>query len=253
MHKMLSKLLVAVLLALAATPAAAQATTTWVSGAGNDANPCNRIQPCRTWAGALIKTAAGGVIIALDPGDYGRVTITKSITLSGGGVARVFPAAGLEAITIMAGAADRVVLRGLDIDGTGNGTVGVLIFSALDVLIADCSIHGFRGRSDSAGVHVNAWTTARVAIRNSTLHSNNFGMRVNPAGGTGHVKVDRSLVLDNSGGGLMVDGAGNEIEIEDNQIFGRQGLIQTNGGVVRSYGGNVIPSGTFPAQTAATK
>src|SRR5262245_13450664 len=64
-----------------ADPAAAQATGTWVSGVGDDANPCSRIAPCKTFAGAISKTAVAGEIRCLDPGSFGAVTITKSITI----------------------------------------------------------------------------------------------------------------------------------------------------------------------------
>src|SRR6266550_3184428 len=63
--------------------AQAQATRTWVSGVGDDANPCSRTAPCKTFAGAISKTAVGGEIDALDPGGFGAVTVTKSITLDG--------------------------------------------------------------------------------------------------------------------------------------------------------------------------
>ena len=75
-------LLLAVLsVSLASLPAHAQATRTWVSGVGDDANPCSRTAPCKTFAGAISKTAAGGEINCLDPGGFGAVTITKSITI----------------------------------------------------------------------------------------------------------------------------------------------------------------------------
>src|SRR4029434_3668867 len=61
-----------------------QATRTWVSGVGDDVTPCSRTAPCKTFAGAISKTAAGGEINAIDPGGFGAVTITKSITLDGG-------------------------------------------------------------------------------------------------------------------------------------------------------------------------
>src|SRR5882762_1005645 len=81
----------------------AQATRTWVSGVGDDANPCSRTAPCKTFAGAISKTAAGGEIDALDPGGYGTVTITKGITIDGGGgqVASVL-AAGVNGIIVNA-------------------------------------------------------------------------------------------------------------------------------------------------------
>src|SRR6186997_461141 len=66
---------------LYATPAQAQATRTWVSGVGDDANPCSRTAPCKTFAGAISKTAPGGEINCLDPGGFGGVTITKAISI----------------------------------------------------------------------------------------------------------------------------------------------------------------------------
>ena len=256
MHKFLTKLLaaIAVMLALAATPAAAQ-NITWVSGAGNDANLCTRAAPCRTWAGALGKTFAEGEIIALDPGDYGSVVIDKSITLSGGEGVGVFPGPALFGISINAGPGGRVVLRGLDIGGAGLASNGVMVVSAFDVLIADCRIHDFRVFGGN-GVLIDSVTSSRVTIRNSTLHSNLVGVRVQATGspvGTGHVKLVKSLVLENLQSGLVVDGAGNDIEIVKSQILGPQSLVQTNAGVVRSYGGNVIPGAAVPAETTATK
>src|SRR4029453_17821662 len=70
---------------ITATAAQAQATRTWVSGVGNDANPCSRTAPCKTFAGAISKTAVGGFIDVLDPGGFGAVTIGKSITIDGSG------------------------------------------------------------------------------------------------------------------------------------------------------------------------
>src|SRR3954470_22706988 len=102
-------------------PAHAQATRTWVSGVGNDADPCSRTAPCKTFAGAISKTANGGEINCLDPGGFGGVTIGKSLTIkcqhTEGGVL----VAGTNAIVINATATDRVTLRGLDINGTGIG------------------------------------------------------------------------------------------------------------------------------------
>src|SRR5262245_5393718 len=81
----LKMMAVATFLFAFASMAQAQATRTWVSGVGDDANPCSRTAPCKTWAGAISKTADCGEIDALDPGGYGAVTITKSITLDGTG------------------------------------------------------------------------------------------------------------------------------------------------------------------------
>src|SRR5437899_12217879 len=98
--------------------AQAQASRTWVAGVGDDANPCSRTAPCKTFAGAISKTAAGGEIDALDPAGYGTVTITKAITIDGGGgqVASVL-AAGTNGINVQAGPTDVVTLRNLRING----------------------------------------------------------------------------------------------------------------------------------------
>src|SRR5438132_3186628 len=111
-----------VLTCLWAGGAQAQASRTWVSGVGDDANPCSRTATCKTFAGAISKTAAGGEIDALDPGGFGAVTITKAITIDGGGgqVASIL-AAGTNGITVAAGAADIVTLRNIQLNGAGTG------------------------------------------------------------------------------------------------------------------------------------
>ncbi|MEY2499360.1 MAG: hypothetical protein QOD12_2916, partial [Verrucomicrobiota bacterium] len=99
-----------------ATAAQAQATRTWVSGVGDDANPCSRTAPCKTFAGAISKTASGGEINVLDPGGFGGVTITKPITISAEGVEAGVLVSGTNAIIVnVPNATDFVVLRGLDI------------------------------------------------------------------------------------------------------------------------------------------
>src|ERR1017187_5160999 len=98
--------------------AQAQATRTWVSGVGDDANPCSRTAPCKTFAGAISKTAAGGEIDALDPGGYGVVTITKSITINGRGTHASILVAGTNGITINGSGSPIVVnIQHLSIDG----------------------------------------------------------------------------------------------------------------------------------------
>src|SRR5688572_2001084 len=101
----------AALLVASASLAQAQATRTWVSGIGDDVNPCSRTAPCKTFAGAISKTAAGGEINALDPGGFGAVTITKSISIVGDGTMAGVLASLVNGITVNAGPADVVVLR----------------------------------------------------------------------------------------------------------------------------------------------
>src|SRR5438874_6763299 len=115
-------------LALPVAPASAQTTRTWVSGVGDDANPCSRTAPCKTFAGAISKTAAFGEINVLDPGGFGAVTITKSITLRADHVEAGVLVAGTNGIIVnVPNAADRVTLEGLDIEGLGTGLDGVKI------------------------------------------------------------------------------------------------------------------------------
>jgi hypothetical protein len=125
--------------------AQAQATRTWVSGVGDDVNPCSRTAPCKTFAGAISKTAANGEIDALDPGGFGAVTITKSITIDGtygagyGGIL----ASLTNGVTVNAATTDTVVLRNLSIDGAGNGLNGIRYLAAKNLIVEDCVIFGF--------------------------------------------------------------------------------------------------------------
>jgi hypothetical protein len=114
-----------VLIFAASSLAQAQATRTWVSGVGDDVNPCSRTAPCKTFVGALTKTAANGEISVLDPGGYGAVNINKSITIDGTGTKASMTNAGSNGITINLGAGDvekTVRLRSIDINGAGGGT-----------------------------------------------------------------------------------------------------------------------------------
>ena len=119
----------------------AQATRTWVSGVGDDANPCSRTAPCKTFAGAISKTAAGGEIDALDPAGFGAVTVTKSITLDGGGgqVASIL-VSGTNGVSVQAGANDVVTIRNLSFNGIGSGLNGIRFVSGKALHIEHCSI-----------------------------------------------------------------------------------------------------------------
>src|SRR5436305_9333994 len=118
-------LLAFLVLLIVSVAAQAQATRTWVSGVGDDANPCSRTAPCKTFAGAISKTAAGGEINVLDPGGFGAVTITKAITISSEGFEAGVLVSGTNAIIVSAGASDVVTLRGLDFNGLGTGLNGI--------------------------------------------------------------------------------------------------------------------------------
>lgn len=130
--------------------AEAQATRTWVSGVGDDANPCSRTAPCKTFAGAISKTAAHGEINVLDPGGFGVVTITKSISIVAEGVLGGIAAAGSNGVIVNAGANDVVVLRGLDINGMGTGLNGIRFLAGASLTVENCTIYGFTGKGIDA-------------------------------------------------------------------------------------------------------
>src|SRR5688572_17347195 len=118
-------ILFCILLLTVATFASAQATRTWVSGVGDDVNPCSRTAPCKTFAGAISKTAANGEISVLDPGGFGAINITKAITIDGGGEHGSILAALVTGVIVNAGVNDTIILRNLSINGAGNGLNGV--------------------------------------------------------------------------------------------------------------------------------
>src|SRR5262245_16804720 len=137
--------LVAVLVVplLVADPAQAQATRTWVSGVGDDANPCSRTAPCKTFAGAISRTATGGEINVLDPGGFGGVTITKSISIIADYVEAGVLVPGTNAIIVNAPLGSKVLLQGLDIEGLGTGLNGVQFLGGSQLYIIRCSIRNF--------------------------------------------------------------------------------------------------------------
>ncbi len=154
-----------------AAAASAQATRTWVSGVGDDANPCARTAPCKTFAGAISKTAPDGVIDVLDPGGYGAVTITKAITIQAeGGVAGVL-VSGTNGIVIAAGPTDRVVLRGLSFEGLGTGLDAVKFLSGLALFVENCTIHRFTGW----GINFAPSSTATLFVSDTIIRDDNFG------------------------------------------------------------------------------
>ncbi|MGC2697737.1 MAG: hypothetical protein WA738_18265 [Candidatus Angelobacter sp.] len=148
-----------------------QASRTWVSGVGDDANPCSRTAPCKTFAGAISKTAAGGEIDALDPGGFGALTITKAITLDGGGgqVASVL-VSGTNGIVVQAGPNDVVILRNLRINGIGTGLNGVRFLSGKDLNVENCYIFGFT--QNGLDIALNQATQATVHVYNSVFKNN---------------------------------------------------------------------------------
>ncbi len=164
------------------TAAHAQATRTWVSGTGSDANPCSRTAPCQTWAGAFVKTATNGEISALDPGGFGAVTLSKSITLNGDGTLASILNAGTTGIIVNITtnlATDKVVIRNVSIQGAGTGTDGIRIIDGQEVIVDNVTIGGFT----DAGVDVTQSQSGNVFLRNVRISKGAVGVRTQTTAG----------------------------------------------------------------------
>jgi hypothetical protein len=220
----LSALLGALFVAgLAIAPAHAQATRTWISGVGDDANPCSRTAPCKTWPGAIAKTATGGEIDALDPGGFGALTITKSITLDGGG--------GQVASTLVSGTAGMtvnvaggvVIIRNVRFNGLLNsgspGTTGISIVAAAVVVVEKCEVFGF----SAAGIGATVSTgTLALKVQQTNLNNNGGGIGIKPSGGAiVNASIERTHADANTGAGIKVDGTAggsSNVAITDSSI-----------------------------------
>ena len=168
----------------------AQATRTWVSGVGDDANPCSRTALCKTFAGAISKTATGGEIDALDPGGFGAVTITKSITLDGGGgfVTSVL-VSGTNGIVINAGTTSTVTLRNLQINGLTTGLSGIKALAVGMLHVDHCRIFGFSGN----GIDIQVGAPAGVDVIDTISQDNGgYGLYASSSSGKVTVTIDRS-------------------------------------------------------------
>jgi hypothetical protein len=228
----MSALSFAAALALTSTPAQAQATRTWVSGVGDDVNPCSRTAPCKTFAGAISKTAVGGEINCLDPAGFGAVTITKSLTIScpyteGGALA-----GGNGIVVNLPAVTDVVFLRGLDIFGVNPPANGIRMIGQGSLHVEDSTIRRFNA-ANSFGISFQPSGGAMLYVSNTTVADNGNGatgggILVQPtgAGGNGKVSLKNVRALNNASNGLKVDSTGNTnasgmtIGITDSQFDG---------------------------------
>ena len=160
-----SALIATLCLFLPTAPAQAQASRTWVSGVGSDANPCSRTAPCKTFAGAISKTAPGGEIDCLDPGGFGALTITKAMTIDCTGTFGSVLVSGTNGINVQAGGPDVVILRGIRFDGVNTGLNAVNFLSGKLLIVDRCDIFGFTQN----GVNVNLGATGTAVVRNTTI------------------------------------------------------------------------------------
>ncbi len=214
--------------------ASAQATRTWVSGVGDDVNPCSRTAPCKTWAGAISKTATGGEIDALDPGGFGAVTITKSITLdgtNGSGFGSIL-AAATNGVNVNDSATATpntavVLLKNLSINGAGTGLVGINILAGRTVIVENCQIFGFRaGNGNGIRDSRTAVTSpaGQLFVSNTRLY-NNSGAAINMIGNAAagfRGFFDRLTINGNSSHGIQAQN-GTTIHIRQSHIGGNLG------------------------------
>jgi len=218
-------------LSLAANPAHAQATRTWVSGVGDDVNPCSRTAPCKTFAGAISKTTTDGEINCLDPAGFGTVTITKSMTIDCTGTFGSLLNAGVNAVNIVfdsfAGADARktVNLRGLSLQGAESGAIGVRITgngASSHVHIEDTLISAnFTGAATGIS---DARTGGNLTVLNTTIRSmGTAGISIAPTGG-GVVRVTLSNVRVVNASSGLTSSAGAAIMIK-NSVFTDNALV----------------------------
>jgi hypothetical protein len=270
----LALLAVLAVLASLSLPASsfAQASRTWVSGLGDDANPCSRSAPCKTLAGAISKTAVNGEINATDPCPCGALTITKSITISGRGTFMSVLVAGTPGIVINAPGA-RVTLDNLDVNGLGTGLDGVRIIAAGVVRLQHMRIFNFTANgvnfetsptsgpasrliiddatidgSSFAALDVLPGSTVgeRATVMNSHLDSNNCGIAVGSTCGGGPngfpaiVNAVNTSIVDN-GTGIDSNGSTASAVIAKDSIFGNNtGMFRGAGGTIFSFGDNYV-------------
>jgi hypothetical protein len=247
---------IAVASALFAISAPAHAQTrTWVAGVGNDADPCSRTAPCKTFAGAISKTAVNGIINCIDDGAYGSVTIVKSITIDCHETLASILASqdGVNGITINIAPDPKdpmrtVRLRNIDIAGAGVGNAGVVILQASAVIMEDMSITGFtkQGITDTRtdggtmlaiknsivannpGVGINAGAKDNsVTLDNVHSIKNAYGLAVAK---TNSASVYRSVFVDNSTAGVEAD-AGGQLMLDNSIVSYNATGVSSSGAI----------------------
>lgn len=216
-----------------ASLAQAQLLRTWVSGVGDNANACDRTAPCRTFSGALSKTAAGGEISVLDSGSFGPVTITQAVTISGTGHLTSILAPGTDGIVVNAGVNDRVILRDLSINGVETGTSGIRYLAGKSLLIDNLTISGFTTR----GIDVSLTSNSGVMVKDTTITGVPTGLRITTTAGialatldnvhlqglgsgveaaaNSRVSITHSVISNNSSNGILTSAATSQINVEN--------------------------------------
>ena len=207
---------------LPAVPARAQPIRVFVSNTGLDSNPCTFAQPCKSAQHAHDTVAAGGELRMLDPASYGLMTITKAISILGDGHGGIAASGGSTAITINAGANDKINIRGFLLEGFGTGNNGVTFNSGASLNIQECMIRNFAG----GGINFTPNASSKLSVSHTLVSDigGNFGISIVPTGsGTvfgilNHVEINNIT----GGQGLLVNGQGSsgvvKISITDSVI-----------------------------------
>jgi hypothetical protein len=293
MRRTVPLLAAGLLLLMPASALATPGTHLYVSGVGDDANPCSRTAPCKTFAGASTKEpGSGGEIDALDPGGFGTVTVTTGIMLSGAGTNAEILAEGTDGINITAAAGSTVIINDLHINGDGSGFNGISITGGANVVIENSEIWGFAddgisftpsagGRLDvvDSTIHDNAGngllaTSGAVTLEGDSFNGNTCGVAVAPtgstsfatacgtgasgAGGTATVDASNTTMAANSAFGLLANGSSASANIAGDTITANgTGLSAQNGGQIVEVGvaNAVFGNGTdgTPTSTAGTQ
>jgi hypothetical protein len=196
--------------------AQAQATRTWISGVGDDVNPCSRTAPCKTLAGTISKTAVNGEMNILDSGSYGSVTITKSMTIDGAGMHAGILSSGGNGITVniavnVNDALRTVRIRNLSINGTGScglncgtstGLTGIRFINGSALHVENTVIDGFV--NNGINVDHSLAQVAEVYVKNTSIRNitgNGILLQNTVAGGLVLASLD-NVQITNSGDGL---------------------------------------------------
>lgn len=239
--------LIAVLLTLAAPALFAQATRTWVSGVGDDVNPCSRTAPCKTFAGAISKTATGGEINALDSAGFGAVTTTKSITIDAGSEIGGVLHTAVQGVVINATSTSIVILRNLDINGGLTGTNGVRIHAAGNVHVENCTIWNYTGSGilDSRTV-----AGGNLYVKDTIIRADlgQYGIFVSPTAAQNLV-AENVHITKGSLGGIRVQGASKAYITDCEMTQGSTGVLADSGSVANVQG--TLLAGNLEGVTAS--
>jgi hypothetical protein len=260
----LRTLLVAVFAFAIASLAHAQSSRTWVSTVGDDANPCSRTAPCKTFAMAVAKAASNGEVNALDAGTYGIVNITKSMTINGVGTMTAIGNSAANGVIVTAAATDVIILRNIAINGGDNGINGIKVVGARIVQVDHCWIYG----QETHGINVDATDSVSLKVNDTVIENcAGDGIHIRTTAGTAVLSVDNvriqdcgsdgiqavdnvvaairnSILTQNASTGIQTSGINNQLNLD--HVF----VSSSNVGLQASAGSTLRVSDSVIAQNA---